>query len=164
MKLKGEAHIFGNNINTDEIIPAKYLKTLDRNLLGGYCMSGIDEDFSKKIRKGDIIVAGQNFGCGSSREQAPIAIKSAGISCVIARSFARIFLRNSINIGLPILEVKEGLDIKDQDLLEVDLKEGVILNKSTNKTYQATKFPEFLEEIIKAGGLIEWVRKTRSGR
>lgn len=164
MKIRGEAHIFGDNINTDEIIPAKYLKTLDRNLLGGYCMSGIDEDFSKKIRNGDIIVAGQNFGCGSSREQAPIAIKAAGISCVIACSFARIFLRNSINIGLPILEVKEKLDIKDNDLLEVDLKEGIISDKTTNKTYQATKFPRFLEEIIKAGGLIEWVRKTRGRR
>ncbi|MBM3254397.1 MAG: 3-isopropylmalate dehydratase small subunit [Candidatus Omnitrophica bacterium] len=162
MKLQGRAYIFGNSINTDEIIPAKYLKTLDKNLLGRCCMSGIDKDFSKKIKKGDIIVAGKNFGCGSSREQAPIAIKASGISCVIANSFARIFFRNCINIGLPILEVREKLDIKNQDLLEIDLRKGGILNKSKNKIYQATKFPQFLEGIIKTGGFIEWVRKTRA--
>lgn len=161
MKLRGKAHIFGNNINTDEIIPAKYLKTLDRNLLGGYCMSGIDEDFSKKIKKGDIIVAGENFGCGSSREQAPIAIKASGVSCVIANSFARIFLRNSINIGLPILEVKEKLEIKNGDTLEIDLKKGLILDKTAGKTLYAAVFPEFIEEIIKYGGLIEWIKNRR---
>ncbi len=158
MTLQGKALILGNNINTDEIIPAKYLKTLDKNLLGRYCMSGIGGDFSKKIRAGDVIVAGQNFGCGSSREQAPISIKSAGISCVIAQSFARIFLRNSINIGLPILEVKEKLEIKNGDMLEIDLKKGSILDKTAGKTFYAAAFPEFIEEIIKDGGLIEWIK------
>jgi 3-isopropylmalate/(R)-2-methylmalate dehydratase small subunit len=158
MKLLGRAHIFADNINTDEIIPAKYLKTLDKAMLGKYCMSGIDGNFSKRIKEGDVIVAGENFGCGSSREHAPIAIKASGISCIIANSFARIFLRNSINIGLPILEVKEKLKINNGDLLDIDLKKGLILNKTTDKTFYATAFPEFLEEIIKDGGLIEWIK------
>ena len=160
MKLSGRAHIFGNNINTDEIIPAKFLKTLDRTELGKHCMEGIDENFMMKLAKGDIIVAGQNFGCGSSREQAPISIKAAGVSCVIAKSFARIFFRNSINIGLAILEIKGKLNIKSGDKLEIDLKKGLLLNKTTNKSHKASVFPQFLEELIKSGGLIDWVKKN----
>lgn len=156
MKAKGKAYKFGNNVNTDEIIPAKFLNTTDAKELASHCMEGIRGDFAKKIKKGDLIVAGKNFGCGSSREHAPFSIKAAGVSCVIAESFARIFYRNSINIGLPILESKEASRaIREGDRIEVDFKKGEIKNITTNRIYKSQKFPEFMEGIIKAGGLLK---------
>lgn len=157
--IKGKACKFGDNVNTDEIIAAKYLNLAAAQELGKHCMETIDPQFPKKISPGDIIVAGDNFGCGSSREHAPIAIKGAGISCVIAKSFARIFFRNCINIGLPILEIRETDEIKAGDTLEIDLPQGIINNVTQNKTYQASAFPEFMQEIMQAGGLMGWVRK-----
>ncbi len=161
MKIKGKAFRFGDDINTDEIIPARFLNTTDPKELGQHCMAGIDEGFVKKIKKGDIIVAGKNFGCGSSREHAPVAIKGAGISCVIAKSFARIFFRNAINIGLPIIELKEADEIKEGDELEIDLDKGVLKNKTQKKEYSISKFPGFMQEIINAGGLLEWVKRKK---
>jgi len=158
MKLKGKTWKFGNDIDTDAIIPAVYLKTTDPNELAIHCMEVIVPDFAKKITPGDIIVADKNFGCGSSREHAPVAIKAAKISCVIAKSFARIFYRNSINIGLPILECEEvSAKIKEGDQIEVDLSTGVITNLTKNETYQAKPFPEFMQKIISSGGLINYV-------
>ncbi len=160
MKIRGKAWKFGNDINTDEIIPARFLNTTDPQELGSHCMAGIDEDFVKKIKKGDIIVAGKNFGCGSSREHAPVAIKGAGISCVIAESFARIFFRNAINIGLPIIELPSASkEIEEGDVLEIDLDKGVLKNVTRKKEYRISKFPGFMQEIINAGGLLEWVMK-----
>ncbi|OQB14551.1 MAG: 2,3-dimethylmalate dehydratase small subunit [Firmicutes bacterium ADurb.Bin193] len=160
MKLTGKTHIFGDNIDTDVIIPARYLNTIDPAELALHCMEDIDAAFVDKVQKGDIMVAGYNFGCGSSREHAPIAIKGSGISCVIARSFARIFYRNAINIGLPILECDEILsEISEGDCLEVDLSAGTILNKTTGKSYSSEAFPEFMREIIEAGGEIEYIKK-----
>ncbi|MFC1808015.1 3-isopropylmalate dehydratase small subunit [Candidatus Omnitrophota bacterium] len=162
MILKGKAHKFGNNINTDEIIPARYLNTIDQKVLGAHCMEDADPDFPKKVSKGDIIVGGSNFGCGSSREHAPVSIKGCGISCVIAPSFARIFFRNCINIGLPILESKEASkDIKEGDSLEVDLVKGIITNKTKNKEYKAQRFPDFMQGIIEAGGLMRYIRNSK---
>lgn len=160
MILKGGVHKFGNDINTDEIIAAKYLNCSDAEELGRYCMESIDENFSKKVNAGDIIVAGKNFGCGSSREHAPLAIKGIGISCVIAESFARIFFRNAINIGLPILEVSGARKISQADKLTVDLIEGKVKNLSTGKTYKSSTFPEFMQQIVKFGGLINWTHKS----
>ena len=158
MKIKGKAWKFGDDVNTDEIIPARYLNTSDPDELASHCMEDIDPDFVKKMSPGDIIVADKNFGCGSSREHAPIAIKVAGISCVIARSFARIFYRNSINIGLPILECEEAASkIAEGDEIEVDLASGTITNVTKNETYKARPFPEFMQEIIGAGGLMNYV-------
>lgn len=162
MILKGKAHRYEDNVNTDEIIPARYLNTADADELARHCMEDIDKEFVKKISNGDIIVAGKNFGCGSSREHAPIAIKTAGISCVIAEGFARIFFRNAINIGLPILEVKDTSKIKSGDELEVDLAEGIIKNRTRNETYNSTPFPDFLLNIINAGGLMNYM-KNHSG-
>ncbi len=160
MILKGKAWKFGNDINTDEVIPAKYLVSVDPKELGANCMDGIMPDFSKKVTAEDIIVAGKNFGCGSSREHAPLAIKGCGISCVIAESFARIFFRNSINIGLPIFESAEASKaIEEGDEVEVDASTGVIKNLTKNKTYQAKPMPEFMQELIEAGGLMKWVVK-----
>ena len=159
MKFKGKVWKFKNDVNTDEIIPARYLNTIDPKELGAHCMEGIDPEFSKKISSGDIIVAGKNFGCGSSREHAQISIKSAGISCVIAENFARIFLRNSINMGLPILEIKDINGIKEGDYLEVDLNSGHVLNLTEHREYRAKPLPKFIQEIIRAGGLLKWVRK-----
>ena len=160
MKIKGKAWRFGDDINTDEIIPARFLNTSDPKELGQHCMAGIDEGFIKKIKKGDIIVAGKNFGCGSSREHAPVSIKGAGISCVIAESFARIFFRNAINIGLPIIELPDGArEIKEGDELEIDLDKGVLKNKTQKKEYAVSKFPGFMQEIIDAGGLLNWATK-----
>ena len=160
MKLKGKVWKFKDNINTDEIIPARYLNTFDEQELARHCMEDADKDFPKKVKKGDIIVAGKNFGCGSSREHAPICLKGAGISCVIAETFARIFYRNAINIGLPILESAEASrDIKEGDVIEVDLDNGKIKNITKDKMYTAQAFPEFMQELINAGGLMEYVKK-----
>ncbi|MCA6079776.1 MAG: 3-isopropylmalate dehydratase small subunit [Endomicrobium sp.] len=159
--LKGKAHKYGSNVNTDEIIPARYLNTTDPAILSKYCMEDIDKNFVKNVKSGDIIVAENNFGCGSSREHAPIAIKAAGISAVIANSFARIFFRNSINIGLPILESPEAVKaIKSGDTIEINLNEGIIKNVTKNKSYQSQPFPEFMQKIIKAGGLLDYIKST----
>ncbi len=157
MKLKGKTYKFGDDVNTDEIIPARYLNTIDPVELGKHCMEDADKDFASKVAKGDIIVAGKNFGCGSSREHAPISIKGAGVSCVIAKSFARIFYRNAINIGLPILELKEVDEIRAGDELEIELEKGQIKNLTQNKTYYSQKFPEFMQGIVAAGGLMKWI-------
>ena len=158
--LKGTVHKYGSNVNTDEIIPARYLNTTDPDILAKYCMEDIDKDFVKKVKKGDIIVAENNFGCGSSREHAPIAIKAAGISAVIANSFARIFFRNAINIGLPILESHEAVKaIRKGDAVEINLNQGIIKNITQNETYKSQPFPEFMQKIIKAGGLLGYIKK-----
>ena len=153
MLLKGNALCYGDNVDTDVIIPARYLNTSNPKELAAHCMEDIDRDFLKKVKPGDVIVAGRNFGCGSSREHAPLAIKTAGISCVIAKSFARIFYRNAINIGLPII-VCDG-DFHSGDALEIDLAKGVIRNKTTGGTYSFPPFPAFLQKIIEAGGLMK---------
>lgn len=159
MNIKGKVWKFGNDIDTDAIIPARYLSTSDPQELAKHCMEDADANFMQKISKGDIIVAGKNFGCGSSREHAPIAIKAADLGCVIASSFARIFYRNSLNIGLPILESPEAAkSIDEGDELEIDLVNGKIFNKTKNEEYQAAPFPEFMRELIDAGGLIEYVK------
>jgi len=157
--IQGKVIKYGNNVDTDVIIPARYLNTSDPKELAQHCMEDLDKDFVKKVQKGDIMVAGKNFGCGSSREHAPIAIKASGISCVIAETFARIFYRNAINIGLPIMECPEAAqDIEDGDVVSVDVYSGVITNITKNKTYQGTPFPEFMQNIIKAEGLINYVK------
>ena len=161
MKFKGKTWKYGDNINTDEIIPARYLNTSDPVELAKHCMEDIDASFAEGMKDGDIIVAQENFGCGSSREHAPISIKEAGVSCIIANSFARIFYRNAINIGLPILECKEAVKNANKgDILEVDLSEGTILNLTNNKSYKSTPFPEFIQNLISAGGLMKWVSKS----
>ncbi len=160
MKANGKVIKYGDNIDTDVIIPARYLNTSDPKELAQHCMEDIDKDFVTNHSEGDIMVGGANFGCGSSREHAPIAIKASGISCVIAKDFARIFYRNSINIGLPILECAEAsADIDAGDEVEVDFDTGVITNKTKNKTYQAAAFPDFMQGIINAGGLVEYIKK-----
>ncbi|UCG34847.1 MAG: 3-isopropylmalate dehydratase small subunit [Candidatus Omnitrophota bacterium] len=165
MQLKGKAHKFGDNINTDDIIAAKYLDSQDELFLGSKCMENIDAGFARNVAKGDIIVAGKNFGCGSSREHAPWSIKGCGISLVIAKSFARIFYRNCINTGLPILVCSDADKIASGDTLEVDLANGIIKDLTKNKTFKSEKFPPFMQEIIKEGGLISWIKKeNRSGR
>ncbi len=162
MKLKGKAWKFGEDVDTDAIIPAIYLNTTDPEELAAHCMEVIDPDFPEKVSPGDMIVADKNFGCGSSREHAPIAIKAAGISCVIAKTFARIFYRNSINIGLPILECAEASSkIEEGNEIEVDLESGVITNLTRNETYKAQPFPEFMQQIIAAGGLMNYVMSKR---
>jgi 3-isopropylmalate/(R)-2-methylmalate dehydratase small subunit len=160
MIIKGKVHKFGNDINTDDIIAAKYLVSTDTKELGKHCMEAISPDFISKVSPGDIIVAGKNFGCGSSREHAPLAIKGCGISAVIARSFAAIFFRNAINIGLPFLELQDIEKINDGDTLEIDLGSGIIKNLSKNETYKTQAFPEFLQEIVRQGGLMNWVKKN----
>ena len=164
MILKGKVFKFGDDLNTDEIIPAKFLVTTAPQELGKNCMEGIRPGFSKLISSGDIIVAGKNFGCGSSREHAPISIKGSGISCVVAASFARIFYRNSINIGLPILECKDAGKINEGDLLEIDLSGGIIKNLSKNQIYRTQAFPDFLQEIVRKGGLMNWIKSDKKGR
>lgn len=155
MKAHGTVHKFGDNVDTDVIIPARYLNTSDHKELASHCMEDIDKDFVKNVREGDIIVANMNFGCGSSREHAPIAIKACGVGCVIASTFARIFYRNAINIGLPILECDEAAkDIDAGNEVEIDFDTGVITNITKNKTYKAQPFPEFIKEIINKGGLL----------
>ena len=159
MNAKGRVHKFGDNVDTDVIIPARYLNRSDEEWLASHCMEDIDADFLKNVKAGDIMVAEANFGCGSSREHAPIAIKASGISCVIASTFARIFYRNAINIGLAILECDEAAkDIKDGDEVEVDFDSGVISNITTGKTYQAQPFPPFIQNIIKNGGLMNSIK------
>ena len=160
MKLKGKVFKYGDNVDTDVIIPARYLNSSDPANLAAHCMEDIDKDFADEVSQGDIIVGGKNFGSGSSREHAPLAIKYAGVSCVVAESFARIFYRNSINIGLPILECPEAVQATETgDELEVDIDKGQVKNLRTGKTYQAVPFPPFMQEIIKDGGLIEHVKK-----
>ncbi len=159
MKIKGKAWKFGDNVNTDDIIPARYLNMIDEKELAKHCMESIDPNFSQNVKKGDIIIAGENFGCGSSREHAPIAIKACGISMVITKSFARIFLRNSINIGLPLIEIPQTDKIKNGDEIEIDFKSGVIKNVSNNQSFHFSKYPEFLQNIINSGGLMKWTIK-----
>ena len=155
MKAKGTVHKFGDNVDTDVIIPARYLNKSDEAWLASHCMEDIDKDFVNKVKPGDIMVAEANFGCGSSREHAPIAIKASGISCVIASTFARIFYRNAINIGLAILECNEAAEeINDGDEVEVDFETGIITNCTTGRTYQAQPFPDFIQDIISKGGLL----------
>lgn len=158
MKANGYVFKYGDNVDTDVIIPARYLNSSDPAELALYCMEDIDKDFIKNVKKGDIIVANKNFGCGSSREHAPIAIKAAGISCVIAETFARIFYRNAINIGLPIIECAEAAKgIEAGDEVEIDFDSGIIYNKTKNKNYQGQSFPEFMQKIIAAEGLINYI-------
>lgn len=169
MQAKGRVFKYGADIDTDVIIPARFLNTSDPKELAIHCMEDSKQDinaglevFSKRVKKGDIIVADKNFGCGSSREHAPIAIKACGVSCVIAKTFARIFYRNSINIGLPILECPLAVDeINDKDIISVNFDTGVITNETTNKTYQAEPFPLFMQEIIKAGGLVNKIKEAK---
>ena len=157
--IKGTVIKYGDNIDTDVIIPARYLNTSNIDELAAHCMEDLDKDFVNKVKPGDIMVAGKNFGCGSSREHAPAVIKAAGIACVIAETFARIFYRNAINIGLPIMECPEAAkDIEDGDQVSVDIYTGVITNITKGKTYQGTPFPEFMQDIMKAGGLINYVK------
>lgn len=159
MIAKGIVHRYQDNVDTDVIIPARYLNTQDAKELASHCMEDIDVEFAKRVKDGDIMVAGLNFGCGSSREHAPLAIKTAGISCVIAKTFARIFYRNAINIGLPILECEAASEaIEAGDEVQVDFNTGVITNITKNETYQAEPFPEFIQEIIKAGGLMKSIK------
>jgi 3-isopropylmalate/(R)-2-methylmalate dehydratase small subunit len=154
MNIKGKTIRYGNNIDTDVIIPARYLNTTDEKELAQHCMEDIDKTFPARVRHGDIIVAGKNFGCGSSREHAPLAIKASGISCVIATDFARIFYRNAINIGLPIVECESAGDIQDGDIIEVDFDEGRLTDFTKNTVYKINPFPPFLQNIILAGGLL----------
>jgi 3-isopropylmalate/(R)-2-methylmalate dehydratase small subunit len=164
LKLKGKVHKFGANVDTDAIIPARYLNVSEPGELAAHCMEGIDSDFLSRVKPGDIIVATTNFGCGSSREHAPIAIKAAGISCVIAQSFARIFFRNAINIGLPLLECTQADEIEQGDELEVALGKGEIRDITRNKVFKAEKYPDFMLQIISSGGLIEYTRKNMEAR
>ena len=157
---RGKVHKYGNNIDTDVIIPARYLNTADEKELASHCMEDIDKSFITKVSAGDIMVGGENFGCGSSREHAPIAIKASGISVVIASTFARIFYRNSINIGLPIMESPEASkNIEDGDEVMVDFDSGTITNITKNETYHAAPFPEFIQNIIRDGGLLKSIKK-----
>ncbi len=160
MNVNGTVHKYGDNVDTDVIIPARYLNTSDHKELASHCMEDIDTEFVKKVKNGDIMVGGANFGCGSSREHAPIAIKHSGISCVIAKTFARIFFRNAINIGLAILECPEASErIADGDEVTVDFDTGIITNVTKNETYQAEPFPEFIKDIIRADGLMNSIGK-----
>ena len=153
---------YKDNVDTDVIIPARYLKSFDAKELASHAMVDIDPTFASTVEKGDIIVAGQNFGCGSSREHAPLCLKTAGVKCVIAKSFARIFYRNSINIGFPIMECEEAADkIEKGDEVEVDFSTGVITNKTKNETYQSQPFPEFLQKMIDADGLVNYVNSKK---
>jgi 3-isopropylmalate/(R)-2-methylmalate dehydratase small subunit len=163
--LKGKAWTFGNDVDTDVIIPARYLVTGDEDELGKHCMEDIDAEFTSKITKGDMIVGGENFGCGSSREHAPVAIKGSGISCVIASSFARIFFRNAINVGLPIFVCPEAVgDITGGDMISVDPSKGTITNETKGKQYDTAPFPDFLRHLIDLGGLTPYVREKLEAR
>ena len=155
-KISGRVWKFKDNIDTDVIIPGKYLRTTDMSIFASHVMEGIDPQFPQKVKKGDIIVAGKNFGCGSSREQAPLALKHAGVACIVAESFARIFFRNAINVGLPIIEAK--IDCKEGDIIEIDAGEGRV--RYGGRTYPATKLPGFLQEILADGGLVEHRKKA----
>jgi 3-isopropylmalate/(R)-2-methylmalate dehydratase small subunit len=165
MPLRGHVHKYGADVNTDAIIPARYLNTSDPQELAQHCMEDEDPEFVRRVRPGDIIVATTNFGCGSSREHAPIAIKTAGVSCVIAKSFARIFYRNAINLALPVLECEEAVDGSESgDEVEVDLESGAIRNLTRGTTFQAKPFPEFMLELLQAGGLVEYTRRRLAER
>ena len=162
MKAKGRVFKYQDNVDTDVIIPARYLNSTSGEELAKHCMEDIDKEFANKVQNGDIIVARKNFGCGSSREHAPLAIKCSGISCVIADTFARIFYRNAINLGLPIIECKEAAEsIEAGDEVEVDFDTGVIVNKTKNQSFQGEAFPEFMQNIINAGGLIAYVNNKQ---
>lgn len=164
MNAKGKVLKYGDNVDTDVIIPARYLNVSNGEELAKYCMIDIDPDFTKKAQKGDIIVGLKNFGCGSSREHAPLAIKCAGISCVIASTFSRIFYRNAINIGLPILECDEAAkDMENGDEVSIDFDSGIITNHTKNRTYQAQPFPPFIKEIMASGGLVEQTKEKIKG-
>jgi 3-isopropylmalate/(R)-2-methylmalate dehydratase small subunit len=164
MKMTGKAWKFGDDVDTDAIIPARYLNTTDPKALAAHCMEDADPDFPTKVQPGDIIVGGKNFGCGSSREHAPIAIKAAGVACVVAHSFARIFYRNAFNMGLPILECPEAsAAIQSGDSLEVDLDEGLIVNTTRKESYRAVPIPPFMQRLIEAGGLIPYVKAQMEG-
>jgi len=152
-------HVYGDNIDTDRIIPGKYTKTLDLTTLADHVLEDLDPAFRKNVKKGDILIAGENFGCGSSREQAPIALKQSGLQCIVADYFARIFFRNAINIGLPILEIGPH-DIEIDDDIEVDILSGKVRNNSKNKTYQATQLPKVMIDILKEGGLVSYLEKN----
>ena len=161
MKIQSKIIKYGDNVDTDVIIPARYLNTSDPQELAKHCMEDLDESFVNRVQAGDIIVAGENFGCGSSREHAPLAIKASGVSCVIAKTFARIFYRNAINIGLPIIECPELYsDIAEGDKISVDLIKGEITNQDSNNSFKVEPFPEFIQEIIKANGLINYIKKN----
>ncbi len=163
--LKGKVHKYGANVDTDAIIPARYLNVSEAAELAEHCLEGIDPEFVERVKPGDIIVATTNFGCGSSREHAPLAIKASGVSCIIARSFARIFFRNAINIGLPLLECDEAVDNTEAgDILEVDLSSGRIKNMSSDTEFTAKPYPDFMAELISAGGLIEHTKKRLADR
>ncbi len=158
--IRGNVHKYGDNVDTDVIIPARYCTAFTEKELAPHALEDLDADFVKKVKAGDVIVAGRNFGCGSSRENAPIAIKGAGVSCVVAKSFARIFYRNSINIGLPILESREAVDdASSGDTLEIDLARGEIRNLTKKKSYSVPPFPEMIQEIINLGGMVEFAKK-----
>lgn len=158
--MQGKAIKYGDNIDTDVIIPARFLNTSDPKELAQHCMEDLDKEFKNKVKEGDILVVGENFGCGSSREHAPLVIKASGISCIIAKSFARIFYRNAINIGLPILESREAVDgIEEGDIVSVDVDNGIIRNVTKGTEFKAQPFPEFIKEIMKYGGLINYVRE-----
>ncbi len=162
MKFHGNVIKYGDNVDTDVIIPARYLNTIDEKELAAHCMEDIDTTFVSRVKEGDIMVAGNNFGCGSSREHAPIAIKASGISLVIAKSFARIFYRNAINIGLPIIECPEAVDaILEGHILDVDMDKGVIKNLTTNESYTTESFPPFIQEIMAQGGLISAIKNGK---
>ena len=161
MKACGRVFKYGDNVDTDVIIPARYLNSSDPAELAAHCMEDIDQEFIHKVQKGDLIVADKNFGCGSSREHAPIAIKAAGVSCVIAETFARIFYRNAINIGLPIIECpKASKSIQEGDEIEVDFDSGMITNKTKQETYQGQAYPEFMQKIIAAEGLVNYINNS----
>ena len=163
--LKGKVHKYGANVDTDAIVPARYLNLSEPDELARHCMEDIDQEFVNRVQLGDIIVAMTNFGCGSSREHAPLAIKASGISCVIAKSFARIFFRNAINIGLPLLECEEAVDnIKTGDTLEIDLSTGKIKNLTNGREFTAKPYPSFMAELISAGGLVEYTKQKLAGR
>ena len=162
MKANGYVHKYGDNVDTDVIIPARYLNTADHKELASHCMEDIDKDFTKKVEKGDIMVAKKNFGCGSSREHAPLVIKCAGVSCVIAETFARIFYRNAINIGLPIIECAEAANaIEAGDEVEIDFDSGMIHNITKNESYKGQAFPPFMQKIISAGGLVNYINAEK---
>jgi 3-isopropylmalate dehydratase small subunit len=160
--MKGKVHKFGDDVNTDEIIPARYLNTSNAEELAAHCMEDADPDFMSKMQKGDILVGGKNFGCGSSREHAPLAIRTAGVSCVVAKSFARIFFRNAINIGLPIIvSVEAAEEASSGDEMDVDLAAGRVTNLTRKQTYAVAPFPKEMREIIEAGGLMEFVAQAK---
>lgn len=161
MKLTGKAHVYGDNIDTDRIIPGKYTKTLEMQQLANHVLEDLDPDFHKNVQQGDILVAGDNFGCGSSREQAPLALKTAGVSVVVARYFARIFFRNAINIGLPLIELKD-YEIRNGDILEVDVKSGTVYNVSINKKFQGSEMPTVMVNILNEQGLENYLKKHKS--